>query len=246
MLILLYMGAMLVDGSSLLYLHRLINKAVLIHPSAFPELTVAAKRGSLDEDLFGLARDSSGHNIKSRITVDGDRYQVEVGDHHLCIGRHELIACGSKPDNWEISKENFGFKVSQRSYCLTARGRLSIEICSSDKGQLFDFEDYEIEDCLDNIDLDGKPATEAERRRQLRLQNKIKGLEKSNPQRAKRLLDKAAEKNDFNKYMKKRFPNIEDKPKSKKIAEGLWNNGWRPKLKWNGFPWKFKFCKKLW
>ncbi|AFN83355.1 hypothetical protein EROM_071040 [Encephalitozoon romaleae SJ-2008] len=201
--------------------------------------------------VIDILNPANGYNTRSQINRNGPVFKVRVGGSWLCRNRRDLSKCADNTDFWEITRSGDGFTISQEGYCLSTegKGRLILERCNGrSRSHLFLFEDMEIEDCMDSVDLGGQPRTEAEKVKQLKLKKKLDDLKKKDRAKAEKIKKKLEEKNDFEKYAKKNLPDLTGKDDSKEVLSKLWDFGWkRPKFSFPSFPWfKFPFCKKLW
>lgn len=239
-----------------LYLDSFTNKPIRISLAGnryFLASELVRDFGANPFRMVNTLGSTDGYNTRVQINRDGAVFKLRIGNSWMCRRQKELVKCGDNVEFWNISKSGGGFTISQKSFCLSAgaKDRLTLEKCGRNKSNsLFLFEDVGIEGCLDSIDLDSKPRTEAEMVKQLALKKRLKDLEKSDKDAANRIKDKLGEKNDFDKYAEKNLPDLAGKEDIKEVLGRLWDYNWRrPKfgrfgysLSWFGFP----FCKKLW
>lgn len=232
------------------FLDSLTNKPIRIVSLEQPDAFLSEQISSFGKNPFRVVGSDTGeYNTRSQINRDGSFFRIRIGSSGLCRQNREVGKCGDKVDMWEIIKYGSGFSISQSGYCLDAnKAGLSLRRCDG-TNSLFSFQDAELESCLESVDLDSRPRTEADAVKQLKLRNKLSQLEGRDRQKAGKLRKELGEKNDFRKFVERRLPKLKGKSDMEKVMKGLWDSGWRrPKFSWwRPFPnWKFPFCKKLW
>lgn len=236
------------------FLDSLANKPIRIGPSEHPEWVLSELHSDFGRNPFRVVDGSdvpTGHGIRAQINRNGPRFRIRVGGSELCRDKKSLVKCAKKPDLWDIDRHGSEFLISQKGHCLGIEGdRLALERCKGPAARnLFLIQDAELETCLDSLDLDDEPVTEAEAVRQLKVKKRLAELEKSNKEAAEKIRKKAESKRDFNKFVEKAFPAAKEKEDIKKVLKSLWDFGWKkPRRSWRfHFPnWSFPFCTKLW
>ncbi|ADM11867.1 uncharacterized protein Eint_071040 [Encephalitozoon intestinalis ATCC 50506] len=238
-----------------LYLDSFTNKPIRILAAEYHLLVSELKRdfGSNPFRAVDELNLTYGHNTRSQINRNGRVFKIRVGDSWLCRKGRDLLKCEDSIDFWEISKSGDGFTVSQEGYCLSTRdeNKLVLERCNGrSRSHVFLFEDMGVESCLDSVDLNAKPRTEAEMVQQLKLKKKLENLGRKNRDEVEKIKKNLEDKNDFSKYAKKNLPDLDGKDDVKDVLRKLWDFNWRrPKFGPSSFsmPWfSFPFCKKLW
>ncbi|KAG5859196.1 hypothetical protein KMI_08g13330 [Encephalitozoon hellem] len=237
-----------------LYLDSFTNKPIRI--LAVEDKNLLASEfvkdfGSNPFRVINMLNPHNGYNTRSQMNRDGSVFKIRIGESWLCRNGWDLSKCGGEVDFWEITKGGDGYTISQKGYCLSTngKGRLVLERCNGrSRSHLFTFEDMEIESCLDSVDLDGKPRTQAEMVKQLKLKKKLDDLKKKDKAKAEKIKKKQEEKNSFEKYAKNNLPDLKGKDDMKDVLGKLWDFDWRRPSFWHpSFSWfEFPFCKKLW
>ncbi|CAD25641.1 hypothetical protein [Encephalitozoon cuniculi GB-M1] len=237
-----------------LYLDSLTNKPIRITPVGNKYLSLSEFVRDFGPNPFrtvSALEPGNGYNTRSQINRNGGVFKVRIGGSWLCRRKKDLTKCTEKADFWSISRGGDGFIISQEGYCLsTGDGdKLGLERCDGkSRSHVFFFKDMGVEECLDSVDLDARPRTEAEMVKQLKLKKKLRDLGKKDKDAAQKIREKLEEKNNFEKYAEKNLPDLNGKDDSKEVLKKLWNFGWRrPRFGTFKFPWfSFPFCKKLW
>lgn len=91
------------------------------------------------------------------ISKNKNEYQIKSGTDYLCQKDNEVGIC-DKEEYWKIKDQTVGYKISKKGdKCLTlaAGSRVTLEPCSVEKEQTFDFKFAEEDEKCDEADSSG-------------------------------------------------------------------------------------------
>lgn len=186
------------------------------------------KENNFFNQNFNNSNDKIKNNGKFKIKQNkclNEKYEIVNCD----ICKTNLIqTCSSTQDLWQIEYVNTGFIIKQDTKCLTIGYKLFLDDCKTFKNQIFGFEDYELQNCVENKLKDRKPETKTELIDQIKTDKLIDKLKKIDPEKANEFKQKKKAK-DIDDKLEAIMPGIKDKPEMKRLWGNLWKynySGW--------------------
>ncbi|EJW01599.1 hypothetical protein EDEG_03857 [Edhazardia aedis USNM 41457] len=132
---------------------QFIAKPIQIFFTHFSHVHVAVNINDKGKSPFvGVSKylnaEKTGYNNKSRITRNGEKYEIKVGDDMLCAHKGSLVMCDDTENTlWEITKGDFGYTIGIHGKCITKNDddELTLSNCLNNEDQLFDFKRFSME-----------------------------------------------------------------------------------------------------
>ncbi|WUR04456.1 polar tube protein 4 (PTP4) [Vairimorpha necatrix] len=123
-------------------LDEFINKDIKIYFAGYPTtfLGILEDKSELFAENKYLSFEKIKFNPKCRIIKRGSYYELLFSNKKMCKTGNRIAQC-STPENWEITRKNFGYTISKNDYCITKDidDTLKMQKCVDTDDQLFSF-----------------------------------------------------------------------------------------------------------
>ena len=152
-----------------------VGKKINIFLTSAPNLQLSLSGDNLIAISKYLSRKKYNYDDTAKISKNGKKYEIEIGNEKICIKDYKLVKCESNSETFSIKEKQFGFTISKKGKCFTkSEGtEVRLENCTYTNDQIFNFKKISTLDCLENkIKVPKK-----ENNKKLSLMNEIKLFE---------------------------------------------------------------------
>lgn len=212
-----------------------IDKDINILFSKNENFVLAHKKNLFDENSFVVTilnhEKDIGLNRVARLSKNGKKYSIKIGLDYMCVNNENLIRCDGSTDLFNIKEDGYGFVIQKKEKCLTFNESLEMSKCGL-SNQYFIFKKLGLEEICKKKESD---FIRSKKKKTKNKQKRNKISDKKNPvfntepnKETQKKRNKA-----IDNMLKKHIPDIENKPKVKKILARIYEaeNGWSwPKL----------------
>lgn len=137
-----------------------LGKDIKIFLAGYSHIHLAENSSKENGDFIGVSKylgaSKFKYNDRAKITRDGEKYAIQLGDSKMCIkDKKRLIKCGDEeePASFNIKRSNHGFLIQNNKTCITKSDFFEIKLldCASGDDQLFDFKNIIDENRCDEL-----------------------------------------------------------------------------------------------
>lgn len=131
-------------------LNQFIGEEIKIFFAAYSHEHLANNMNDNGKPFMGISKyinaKKLNYNDLAKITRNGDRYEITIGDKGLCRKDKTLVICEDENKNstWKLKQQTFGYTIQAEGKCVTKSGFFDLNLvrCVANEEQVFSFKRF--------------------------------------------------------------------------------------------------------